>query len=407
VILELVEYEATPFSRSVISDEVEEALVRGYATYFDVRAPSLKTGQKWEITSLGWIGFIPLLPNVGLLLRPKTPIGNVFRMLEYAYRLDSFELLDGTFQAATLEEFYEQLANILAQRILDRGRKGFQRSYEPETDQLAFVRGRMDVGAAIRAPWTVKPTCHFEEHTADTEDNRILAWTMFAVARSGLCSERVLPTVRRAYRQLAGTVTVEQHAARSCVGRHYTRLTEDYRPLHALCRFFLENTGPTHDAGDRSMLPFLVNMNRLFERFVAEWMAKHLPSRFELRAQEAVTVSDEAGLRFNLDLTLYDRETKAPVAVLDTKYKTAEAVGTPDFFQIVTYAKVKGAPLAVLIYPTPLAKPLNTMVGDTRVLGLTFPLAGDLEADGQAFLRQLLRRPEIEAVMGTPAFDAE
>lgn len=400
MILELTEYEATPFGHHEISHEIEQALYRDHRNVIDVKAPSLQTEYRWLLTSLGWVGFIPLLPKVGVSLRPKTPIGNVFRMLEYAYMLDSFKLLDGTFRAATLEELYEQLANILAKRILDRGRKGFQRNYEPETDQLAFVRGRMDVGSAVRAPWKVNPTCHFEEHTADTEDNRILAWTMFAVARGGLCSERVLPTVRRAYRQLARTVTVEQQTARSCTGRHYTRLNDDYRPLHTLCRFFLDNMGPTHDAGDRAMIPFLVNMNWLFEKFVAEWMAKHLPERFELRAQEAVTVSDEAGLRFNLDLTLYDRETKAPVAVLDTKYKTAEAVGNPDFYQIVTYAKVKGAPLAVLIYPTQLAMPLDLKIGDTRVRGLTFPLAGDLEADGQAFLDRLLGCPEVEASTG-------
>ncbi len=396
MILELTEYDAGAFPRERISREIEAALYSEYRTVIDVKAPSLQTEYRWLLTSLGWVGFIPLLPHVGISLRPKTPIGNVFRMLEYAYMLDSFKLLDGTFHAATLAEFYEQLANILAQRILDRGRKGFQRNYEPETDQLAFVRGRMDVGLAIRAPWKVKPTCHFHEHTADTEDNRILAWTMFAVARSGLCSERVLPTVRRAYRQLAGMVTVEPQAARICSGRHYTRLSDDYRPLHMLCRFFLENTGPTHDAGDRAMIPFLVNMNWLFEKFVAEWMKKHLPARFELKAQEAVTVSEEAGLRFNLDLTLYDRASGAPVAVLDTKYKTAESVGNQDFYQIVTYAKAKGAPLAVLVYPTPLAMPLDLKIGDTRVRGLTFPLVGDLEADGQAFLDRLLGCPEVD-----------
>ena len=48
-----------------------------------------------------------------------------------------------------------------------------------------------------------------------------------------------------------------------CVGRTYNRLNADYEPMHALCRFFLENSGPAHARGDRSMLPFLVNMPRL------------------------------------------------------------------------------------------------------------------------------------------------
>ncbi len=48
----------------------------------------------------------------------------------------------------------------------------------------------------------------------------------------------------------------------SCDGRTYNRLNADYEPMHALCRFFLNNSGPTHERGDRPMLPFLVNMSR-------------------------------------------------------------------------------------------------------------------------------------------------
>jgi 5-methylcytosine-specific restriction enzyme subunit McrC len=46
-------------------------------------------------------------------------------MLEYAYQLKSksFRFLEGLIDCQSLEDFYSQLAYLLARRILDRGRK--------------------------------------------------------------------------------------------------------------------------------------------------------------------------------------------------------------------------------------------------------------------------------------------
>ena len=43
----------------------------------------------------------------------------------------------------------------------------------------------------------------------------------------------------------------------------------------------------------------------------------------------------------------------------------------------------------MLIYPTPLSKPLDITIRDIRIRSLTFALDGDLEQAGQAFLRTL------------------
>ena len=51
--------------------------------------------------------------------------------------------------------------------------------------------------------------------------------------------------------------------------RLYHRLNQDYQPMHGLCRFFLEHSGPTHQDGDSAMIPFVVHMPALFEKFVA------------------------------------------------------------------------------------------------------------------------------------------
>ncbi len=390
VILTLEEYAPAYLAREAIPDALGEALWRNFGKQVNVDFPSPKTGHKWRLTAQGWVGHIPLAPELGFALKPKVKLNNLFRMLEYAYRLKSFYFLEGIIECESLDEFYEYLANILARRVLDRGRKGFYRAYLPRADSTPFVRGRMDLRQAIRAPWAVNVRCHYEEHTPDVEENQILAWTLLRIARSGMCRRQdALSAVRRAYRALRGLASTPAFGPRDCVGRLYNRLNDDYRPLHALCRFFLEHSGPTHEMGEQTALPFLVNMARLYELFVAEWLKTNLPPGQSLNVQEKVVIGAGDTLSFTIDLVLCDAHTGEAICVLDTKYKAPEKPSPGDVSQVVAYAEMKGCRRAALIYPTPLAKPLDEWVGNIRVQSLTFSLEGDLELSGQNFRRLL------------------
>jgi 5-methylcytosine-specific restriction enzyme subunit McrC len=390
-LIELTEYVPRKFEREEIEYAIAETLWRKYNNQVAVDFPSPKTSGKWKLTSQGWVGHIPVTPEFHLALHPKVQLKNLFGMLEYAYQLKNFRFLQGLIDCQSLEEFYSQLAYLLARRILDRGRKGFYRAYVPKTGQLAYVRGRLNIRQAIQKPWDVKLNCHYEEHSGDIEENQILAWTLFIIGRSGLCSERVSPTVRQAYHALQGFVTLQPTSSKACVGRLYNRLNEDYRPLHALCRFFLESSGASHERGDRTMLPFLVKMDRLYELFVAEWLKAHLPQHLLLKFQEQVNISKT--VQFRTDLVLYDISTGTARYILDTKYKISTQPAADDIAQVVAYAVSKDCHEAVLVYPENLTHPLDEWVGDIRVRSLTFSLEDDLDRAGQAFLQNLLVSP--------------
>lgn len=391
-IVELVEYKATLLPRGCLNKLLEQTLVEHYRDQVDIEAPGYRTGDQWRLTAKGWAGYIPLATDFGLRLSPKVEIGSLFRMLEYAYRLHSFRFLEDLIGCQTLEEYYERLANVLAKRVLDRGRKGFYRDYLAQTEQLPYVRGRLDIARSAAQPWNVRPHCHYQEHTADIEENQILAWTLWDITRRGICTERVLPTVRQAYRSLQGLTSLQPFSTTACTERDYNRLNEDYHPLHALCRFFLERTGPSHRQGDRQVLPFLVNMESLFELFVAEWLKTHLPPRWRVTAQERYQIGAGNGPRFDIDLVLYDMASGTVRCVLDTKYKAPDTPSTADIGQVMAYATAKDCDEAVLIYPTQLPSPLDVFVGEKQkihVRSLVFALDGDLEATGQRFVDAL------------------
>jgi len=386
-ILTLEEFVPATFVPSPPLDAALEALWQHYGPQVTVEFPSPKTQGRWRLTNQGWVGQIPLTQDFQIALQPKLPLSNLFGMLEVAYRLAGLRFLDGEMACASLAEFYERLAHVLARRVLDRERQGLYRAYVAQEGALPYIAGRLDVTRHVRHPWAAALPCEYEEHTADVDDNQLLAWTLHRILQSGLCTERTLPALRQACRGLTGGVALTPFAAQDCVGRLYGRLNADYRPLHALCRFFLEHTGPAHIAGDHTLAPFLIPMPRLYELFVAEWLRDHLPpGRFRLEAQERVTFGAAQQWRFDIDLTLYDATTNQVLGVLDTKYKAADSPASDDIAQVVAYAEIKGCQEAALVYPAPLARPLDATLGDIHVRSLTFALDGDLSAAGQAFV---------------------
>lgn len=388
-LIELVEYEQTAVSPQQLPFELGEWLWQQYDPQLLVEFPSPKTGQQWRLMSQGWVGIIPVSPELTLLLQPKVPLRNLFGMWRVAYHLPSFRLLDGLVQVASLADFYQQLARLLAEQVLRRARQGLYRAYVVQEGERPFIRGQLLTRQLAQpSPNPVLP-CRYEEQTADLPHNQLLAYTLQRVVRSGLCAGEVETAVRRAAHTLLPLVTPRPFTPNDCTRLPYSRLNQDYQRLHALCRFLLAHTGPAHRLGSWQMHPFLVNMARLFELFVAEWLRAHLPSGWRTTSQERVSLGQREAVRFDIDLVLYDAAGEV-YAVLDTKYKAPDKASNPDFNQVVTYAKAKGCHRAALVYPTPLPTPLDVHLGDLHVRSLTFALDGDLEAAGQRFLIDLL-----------------
>lgn len=388
-IIELNEYQSKYFNRSDISTEWGIVLDKKYKNQVDVDFPTPKTDDKWKITAKGWVGYIPVNSDFALKINPKVPIKNLFGMLEYAYNLkeESFKFLDGLINCDSVDDFYNKLAYILAEKIIERCRKGLYRSYIPKNEKLTDVRGRLNVQEIIKKPWDVKLQCTFQEHTADIIDNQILFWTLFHIGHSGFCSDKVSQIVRKAYHAMQGMVSLQPCNSKDCIERNYHRLNNDYYTLHQLCRFFLDNTSPSHEIGKNTTLPFLVNMARLYEMFIAEWLKENLPPDLKLETQEKIIIDNNT--YFKPDLIIYDLHTLKAKYILDTKYKNPENVSNDDLYQVVTYAVSKHCSEAVLIYPTVLNNSFNQYIGNIKVRSLTFSLNENLEDAGNAFLKLL------------------
>jgi 5-methylcytosine-specific restriction enzyme subunit McrC len=380
----LKEYQSQEIPRESLSYDLQEKLCREYSNQIEIDLIADRKGDRWRITAQGYVGYIQVSQDLAIFIEPKTPIKNVLAMLEYTPEFKGFKFPELA-KYDTLQDFLNSLAELLADRVLEKCRRGLYRSYISQNANLEYVRGRIDIPKAIQKPWQIKMPCQYQENTHDNEDNQIIFYTLHRILRSQLCTENTQTKVHKAFHALQGYVNLYPFIAANCRDRHYSRLNQDYRYLHLLCQFFLDRTAPTHNQGQRSSFSFLIDMASLYENFVAEWLKRHLPSHLRLYKQYSIQI----GLSCAIDLVIKDIYSEECKFILDTKYKIKETVSSQDLHQVRSYAIAMQCPEAILIYPQDLAKSLDHKPDAIHTRSLTFALDNDLDQCGQRFLANI------------------
>ncbi len=391
--IHLTEYQPLFLPRTQLSEADGVRLWEQFGAQVVVDFPSPKTNGRWRLTSQGWVGSIPLGRDRTLHLLPKVPLNNLLRMWEIAYGLESYKLFDGLVAVETLDDFFSHLALMLATRVQRRMRQGLVRNYVPISAEMPAVRGRIDLAKWATRPPSARVPCHAHHFTADVADNQIALYTLWRIAHAPTLAPAARQAVAKTVRALRGTVSLRTFTAADCLHRSYSRLSAEYELIHALCRFFLDHTGPAIQSGSHQTLPFLINMARLYEQFVAAWLSDHLPDGWHVQAQEQVDLG-RGQVTFQIDLVLRDTDGQ-PTAVVDTKYKLPDRPATADISQIMAYAQARGCRSAVLVYPAPLPQPLDLTLDGMHIRSATFDLSAEIDTAGQAFLASLLPQPTL------------
>lgn len=370
--------------------------------YISIDKDPFDPAARWRLTPGNWIGSIPLPGGEVLRIQPKMKVPSLLRLLDLAYGFTSLRFHPDLDNCDSIEDWFDRLVQHLTHRIQVRVRRGLHRAYIHRRERMTRVRGRLVMRAMIGRPHDPSLVCDHHEHTADIEDNRILAWTMHCAARCPACAPQTRQRAQALVRALTRTVQLTPCSAADCRSRSYDRLNQDYAALHALCRLILDRISPTWEAGDATSLPFTLNMAALFEEAVARWLDRHLDQqRYRVVAQDRFTLGQASHIAMAADIVIYDRITGYPLAVLDTKYKAVQQPSNDDINQVVTYGAVLGSPQVALVYPQPIGNPVDATTGSPiiRVRSLVFSVDVHPDQAGEIFLSGLgIRHASIDKV---------
>jgi len=340
----------------------------------------------------------------------KIPIQNVYYLLCYAWdRMDEGEVVDlGEVEGLTLADLF---AKVLAEGVGRLLRRGLGRDYLEVSDDIAGIRGKLDVSATLKRGLMAraKTHCHYDELDYDVLHNQIIKATLRNLLWLADLDRGLRGKVERLYRKLdaVSDIPLSRQQFRS-VRIH--RNNGFYLFLISICHLIHENLLVDEESGAAKFRDFRrdrVLMSALFEDFARNFYRRE-QAVFKVSAPHIPWCDVEASdhdmaylpvMRSDVVLQAPDR-----CIVLDMKYYGEALKGhhgghrkidSGNLYQILTYVQNRAADAGervphegMLLYP---------VVADQfhfryRLLGRTIRVCSiDLDQPWQGIHRDMLR----------------
>lgn len=223
-------------------------------------------------------------------------IRNVYVMLAYAFRAMHSEGSD-RIAAERFDHLQDLLAEILVRGVGSQVKRGLHRDYLHRGDELATVRGRIDISRTVATRSTTRSrlVCEFDEYDPDTPYNQALKSVIVLLIRHGEVTAPRKDALRRLLPYLDDVKLVAPTSIR------WTELTchranASYRLLLGVCELVVRGLLPTQEAGTAKLTSWVSDdaMSSLYERFLREYYSFHYPE-FSPHASTVAWDYDEAG----------------------------------------------------------------------------------------------------------------
>lgn len=320
------------------------------------------TEGTYEITADSYVGAV-VTPDVSVLIRPKVPLHNLFHLLGVAPPTLGNQL----FNFAVDRDLLVIMAAVFAHAVDHATMRGVLHGYRHTEERLLSPRGRIDVIEQVRRPGLVSPiACRFDEYTSDVFANQAL---VAAVDRL-LHVPGLPPQVRTSLGRLLQRFDDVRHVAVDPlqIDRWQpTRLDQHYQASMRLASVILRNLTLAHAVGSVAAATFLIDMNELFQQFVADRLRRLLAPQLDLVEEPPTALAATGQLTMRPDLVMRDGRDVRYVG--DVKYKLATGSGRmSDYYQLLAYTTAMRLPEGVLIYaqdPGDPNDPLSPVSGTT------------------------------------------
>ena len=292
-------------------------------------------------------------------------IGNIRRRLVHMLavaldiRIDAGQFTALDWQRDTLLEI---LIRLFTEKLVDAVRRGMPRRYVPEENELATLRGRLDVTRqfTVLAANPSRLACRYDALSPDIALNQIMkaAVTRLAsIARAGE-NRRRLRELAFAYADIADVPVAALRWNQLVLDRTNARWHE----LLSMAKLLLGQRFQTTSAGEGKGFSLLFEMNTLFEEYVARTVRRALAgSDLSVISQggRMYCLETENGGLFQTKPDIIIKRERQVVQVIDTKWKRIAAriddrkqgVSQADVYQMMAYGRLYDCSRLTLLYP--------------------------------------------------------
>lgn len=262
------------------------------------------------------------------------------------------------------ETLLEILIGLFARKLADEVRKGMPRRYLAHDDDLAALRGRLDVTRQFTV-LIARPdrlACRYDDLSPDILLNQIMKATVDRLSRVSMSAEN-----QRLLRELAffyADIRSVPPRALAWDSLILDRTNSRWRELAELARLLLGERFQTTSTGSARGFSLTFDMSRLFEAYVARQLRRVLAgTEFTVHPQGGrlyCLEESETGVgRFMTKPDILLKRGGKVELVLDTKWKRLgrelddpkRGVSQSDVYQMIAYGQLYECSDLVLLYP--------------------------------------------------------
>ena len=283
------------------------------------------------------------------------PVQNIYYLLIYAWsKLSEGEVTD----VSDLEssELVDLFASVLNSGIKHLLRRGLDQSYISHEEEIAGVRGRINIGISVRRMLLPhgRAFCEFDELSVDTLPNQILLSTVRRLLKSPKLDPELHFKLRGLNRELGGIseIPLTQNAFRKVQLHSNNRF---YRFLLNICELVLNMSIADEESGNYHFRDFIRDerkMARLFESFVFNFLRTERPDLSVKKEKIFWQAKSDSDPRLDylpmMETDISVRSKKPPkTLIIDTKfyketfqsYYESETIHSANLYQIFSYLK--------------------------------------------------------------------
>jgi 5-methylcytosine-specific restriction enzyme subunit McrC len=349
------------------------------------------------IKTFQYVGYI-VLPNHIISISPKISDISFINMVRYGLQLLELKTEDFPASDERQPNYYDLLVRFLLQELELILQRGLYTSYANYEDNLTSIRGKILFKEQIlyNRNRGDKVFCSFSELTSDILENRVIKYTLFYLLQCNFIHNDIIAKLVEYYKRMDQVELMSIHAD-AFKSINYSSLNDHYRPILKICELILRDSSLDLEViGDKSASSFTIDMNKLFEDFVANLLIEKLGEENIMLQQTEYPEVKANKLKIRLDIEIF--RNGIPLIILDTKYK--EYDNAPDMgyiAQLSLYSLSTRIKNCGLIYPGKFEPEFFLIKPDIRVHVLSFNLAAssklEFEENCSKFVENLKSLP--------------
>ncbi len=304
----------------------------------------------------------------------QIPIENIYYLLCYAWnKLEEKERVNVSVDDKT--ELLDLFAKILINGTKILLKRGIDRSYIDFTDEIAGVKGKVQISQTLKSNLLFKQRtiCTFDTFSSNILTNRILVSTIYSLSRTKGLDKDLKKELITLQRMFSGIELIQLNNSIFSQIK-LNRNNRFYGFLMNVCQIIYENTLPSEEQGNYKFTDFTRDerkMNQLFEAFIRNFY-KIEQSKYNIVKKETIywqfKYEERDGFQFvpkmETDITLENNSEKI---IIDAKYYREtmvinydkEKIKSNNLYQLFSYLlnqedntpKTENAK-GILLYPT-------------------------------------------------------